>query len=167
MLEMDSFTLNTTAAYDFGIFEVNGLIKAINSNGRIRRLPLHFRQQDHPCSIDMIERYHWTLDWFLRVEMDSFTLYTTAAYHFVIFDGSWATNQLSMASLHLSFYHIGIGEPRVRLLILTTTKSLSFISNIDGPLTTLVSIFIWVDFRRIPSNKPIICGEPSSFGSTT
>jgi len=51
---MDSFTLNTTAAYDFGIFEING---PVNSSGRIQWLPLHFRQQDHPCSIDMIERY--------------------------------------------------------------------------------------------------------------
>ena len=127
--------------------------------------------------------------------MDSFTLNTTAAYDFDIFDGSWATNQLSAASLHLSvlhhrnwrasslvvdpddyevanlnfeywwtcyynplylylswsstdpeqrtnclrrafifrFYNIEIGEPRVRVLNLTTTKSLSFISNIDGP----------------------------------
>jgi len=34
--------------------------------------------------------------------MNSFTLYTTAAYHFDIFDGSVATKQLSAASLHLS-----------------------------------------------------------------
>jgi len=159
--------------------------------------------------------------------MDSFTLNTTAVYHFVIFDGSVATNKLSAASLHLSilqhrnwrasslvvdpddyevaklyleywwttdsaqlhfdlswfsmdpkqgtncprrafivrFYNIEIGEPPVWLLILTTTKSLSFISNIDGPVT--VSIFIRVDFLWITSKEQIVGGEPSSFGSTT
>ena len=63
------------------------------------------------------------------------------------------------------FYNIEIGEPPVWLLILTTTKSLSFISNIDGPVT--VSIFIWVDFRWITSKEQIVDGAPSSFGSTT
>ena len=41
-------------------------------------------------------------DWFLMLDMDSFTLNTTTAYHFAIFDGSVATTQLSAASLHLS-----------------------------------------------------------------
>ena len=36
------------------------------------------------------------------LEMDSFTLNTTAAYDFAIFDGSVATTELSAASLHLS-----------------------------------------------------------------
>ena len=56
--ERDSFTLNTTATYNCCIVEVNG---PINSNGRIRRLLLHFRQQDNICSIDMIKWYEWTL----------------------------------------------------------------------------------------------------------
>ena len=52
MLEMDSFTLNTTTAYDFAIFEINGPSAATEE---------YNRQQDHPWSIDMITRYEWTL----------------------------------------------------------------------------------------------------------
>jgi len=81
---MDSFTLNTTAAYHFRIFEVNWIVSF--SSG-IKGLLLHPRQQGHPYSIDMIERStseHF--DWFLTVKMDSFTLNTTAAYHFFILD---------------------------------------------------------------------------------
>jgi len=162
---------------------------AISRNGRIQQLPLRFRQQEQ--SNDTSEHFNW----FLMLEMDSFTLNTTIAYDFVIFDGSWATNQLSTANLHLSvlqhrnwrvtisgvepddyevaklyfeywsttdytrlyfdpiwfftdsqqrtncprrafifpFYNKAIWKPPVRLLILTTTKPLSFISNIDGP----------------------------------
>ena len=55
------------------------------------------------------------------------------------------------------FYKIGIGEPRVRVLNLTITKSLSFMMNIDGPVTTTVSIFIWVGFPQIPSNEQSCC----------
>ena len=51
---MDSFTLNTTAADHFGIFEVNG---PVSCNSEIQGLLLHLRQQDRPCSIDMIKRY--------------------------------------------------------------------------------------------------------------
>ena len=40
------------------------------------------------------------------------------------------------------FYNIVIGEPPVWLLNLTTKKSLNFISNIDGPVTMTISIFI-------------------------
>jgi len=36
------------------------------------------------------------------LEMDSFTLNTTTAYHFAIFDGSVARKKLSAGSLHLS-----------------------------------------------------------------
>jgi len=98
---MDSFILNTTAADHFGIFEVNG---PVSCNSEIQGLLRHLRQQGGPCSIDMIEWYGTSehFDWFLMLEMDSFTLNTTAPYHFGIFDGSVATNKLSVASLHLS-----------------------------------------------------------------
>ena len=87
---MDSCTLNTTAAYDFGIFEING---PINSNGRIRWFPLHFRQQDHPCLIYMIERYQWAL-WLVPKGQNGL-IYTQ--YHcslsFHYFWSKWACHQ--------------------------------------------------------------------------
>ena len=55
------------------------------------------------------------------------------------------------------FYNTGIGEPLVRLLTLTTTKLLSFISNIDGMLTLPVCISIWVGFLRITRNLDNCC----------
>ena len=47
--EMDSFTLNTTDADHFGIFEVNG---SVSCSSEIQGLLLHLRQQGRPCSID-------------------------------------------------------------------------------------------------------------------
>ena len=40
------------------------------------------------------------------------------------------------------FCNIGLGEPRFRLLTATPNKSLSFISNIDEPLTLRLSLFL-------------------------
>ena len=53
------------------------------------------------------------------------------------------------------FYDEGIGEHPVWLLNLTTTKSLSFISNIGGLLT--MPVCIWVDFSRITRNLENCC----------
>ena len=55
------------------------------------------------------------------------------------------------------FYNIGIGEPPIRLLNLTITKSLSFISNIGGLLT--LPVCIWVDFSRITRNLENCCSS--------
>ena len=96
---MDSFTLNTTAADNFGIFELNG---PVSCRSELQGLLLHLRQQEQPCSIDTIELYEWTL-WSVP-NVGNGLIYTQyhCTYHFGIFDGSWATNQLSAASLHLS-----------------------------------------------------------------
>ena len=53
------------------------------------------------------------------------------------------------------FYHKAIGGPLVWLLNVTTTKSLSFISNIDGLMILLVCI--WVDFSQITRNLENCC----------
>ena len=55
---MGLFTLNTTAAYHFHIFELNG---PISCSSEIQRLLLHVRQHGRLCSIDMIKCYQWTL----------------------------------------------------------------------------------------------------------
>ena len=57
------------------------------------------------------------------------------------------------------FYNIGIGEPPVWLLNVTTTKPLSFFSNIDGLLTLPGCISIRFDtiFSRITGNLENCC----------
>jgi len=59
---MNSFTLNTTSAYHFCIFEKNG---PVSCSSEIQELLLRPRQQGSPYSIDMIERYQLTL-WKVR-----------------------------------------------------------------------------------------------------
>ena len=80
---MDSFTLNTTTAYDFDIFEINGPSAGMEEYNNFRS------PSDNKSSHG---RYIWWngtsehFDRFLMLEMDSFTLNTTTAYHFAIFE---------------------------------------------------------------------------------
>ena len=45
-------------SWSFNRFRWNG---TVHFGGQKWQLPLHFQQQDHPCSIDVIESYQWTL----------------------------------------------------------------------------------------------------------
>ena len=75
----------------------------------------------------------------------------------VFFNGSRVTKKVAAAAFIFQFYNIRIWQPRVRLLIVMTTKLVGFISNIDEPLTTPISILIWVDSSRSPSNEQSCC----------
>ena len=161
---MNSFTLNTTAAYDFAIFDGSVATNELSA-ASLHLLVLQHR--NWRASISVVDRddykvaklylvYCWTTD--------SARLY----FYLSLFstDPELQTNCPRQAFI-FRFYNIGIGEHRVRLLTLTTTKSLSFLPNIDWPATTTISIFIWVDFRWIPSNEPIVAASLHRFCSTT
>jgi len=151
---MDSFTLNTTAAYHFGIFP------RILSNEQscccsLHLSVLHHRNWRASCSVvdpDVYEAAKLSIEYWRTCYYNSLYFYLS----WLSTDPEQRTNRLRRAFI-FRIYIIGIGEPWDRVLNLTTTKSLIFISNIDGPLTTTVSIFIWVDFPQIPSNEPSCC----------
>ena len=162
---MDSFTLNTTTAYDFVIFD--GSV----ATNKLSTASLHLSILQH--------RNNWRAS-SLIVDPDDYEVAKLYFKYWRTTDSAWLHFDLSWFSMDpkqqtncprraliFRFYNKATIEPPVWLLNVTTTKSLSLISIIDGLLTLPGCISIWVDFRWIMSKEKIVGGEPSSFGSTT
>ena len=131
-------------------------------------LLLHFRQQDQPCSIDMIECYQWTL-WLVPKGRNGL-IYTQ--YHcslwFRYFWNKWAISRngkIQRLLLHFrqqdqpcSIDTIEFYQWTLRLVP----------KGGNGLIYTQYHCSVsFRYFRRILSNKQTVVGEPSSFASTT
>jgi len=82
------FTLNTTAAYHFRIFKLNG---PVSCSSEIQGLLLHPRQQGRPGWVYMIKQYYWTL-WLVPKGRNGliYTLYPHCTLSFWWFWSKWA-----------------------------------------------------------------------------
>ena len=147
---MDSFTLNTTACYDFAIFDGSRATNQL-SPANLHLSVLQHRNWRAPSLVVKTDDYEVA-----KLYIQHWRTADSARLHF---DLSWFSSDPEQRTncprraFIFRFYNIGIWQPPVPLVDLTTTKSLSFISNIDGPLTTPV---IWSIIRKNTRKLPLL-----------